>query len=82
MRNTVVGSIWLLEGIRVQSGAAECPFQAIRPCKSFYITQKVLTWPKVRNLRPLDLVEAMMLFLAMGSNFLATYITHRTKLMS
>ena len=80
MRKPVVGFILHMEGIRVQSGAPECLFKAIRPCKSLNISQKVLTWPNVRKFTPLDFNRAMVLFLAMGSNFQATYRTLSTKI--
>ena len=43
MRNSVVGSILVLEGIRAQSEAPECLLEAIRLCKSLNILQKVFT---------------------------------------
>ena len=79
MRNTKVGFILHMEEIRVQSGTPECLCKAIRQCKSLHISQKVFTRLTLHISRPHDLMEAMMLFLAMGSNFQTMYISLFTK---
>ena len=61
-------------------GGPGVPVQGNRPCKSLNISQKVLTWPNVWKFTPLDFNRAMVLFLAMGSIFQATYRTLSTKI--
>ena len=71
-----------MEGIKVQLEAPECPFKAIRSCKSSKISKKLLILQNIRNLRPPNLMKVMMFFPGMGSKFWVTYMTCFIKIIA